>query len=217
MIKFTKAAVLGGAAAAIAVVTAASAFAAAPTFHITAGSKSSGTIAYTGKTGGSASKPGITFNDKTSGLSTTCNSGTASGSMKLGAKVSGTKAGSITKTTWTTCKAPGNVTLTPKQAGTWSLNGLARPSNGVTKVSISSVLAHVGTSIPGCKFDVTGIATGTYTNSTGKLAVNSATTGTRKLVAKNVGSCLGLVKNGDILQFKATYTVTTASGKIKIA
>jgi hypothetical protein len=75
----------------------------------------------------------------------------------------------------------------------------------------------VTTSFNGCKFDVTGIATGTYTNSTGKLAVNSATTGTRKLVAKNVASCFGLVNNGDVLQFKATYTVTTASGKIKIA
>ena len=43
MITFTKAALVGGATAAVAVVAAASAFAAAPTFHITAGSKSSGT------------------------------------------------------------------------------------------------------------------------------------------------------------------------------
>lgn len=217
MIKFTKAALIGGGVAAVAVVAAASAFATVPTYHITAGSKGSGTIAYTGKATGTSSSPAIHFTDHNTSLATTCTSGTASGVMKLGKAVSGTKAGTITKTTWKTCQAAGGITLTPVQAGTWYLNGLARPVNGVTKVSISNVLAHVGTSLPGCKFDVVGTATGTYTNSTGKLAVNSATTGTRKLVAKNVGSCLGEVNNGDVLVFKATYTVTTASGKIKIA
>ena len=214
MIKFTKAALIGGATAAVAVVAAASAFAAAPTFHITAGSKGSGTIAYTGKTSGN---PGIHFTDKNTGLATTCNSGTAAGSMKLGKAVSGSKAGTITKTTWKTCQGAGGITLTPKQAGTWYLNGLARPKNGVTKISISNVLAHITTSFNGCKFDVKGTATGTYTNSSGKLAVNSATSGKSVLKAANVKSCFTLVNNGDILQFKATYVVSTKSGKIKIS
>lgn len=215
MIKLTKAVLVGGAAAAIGVVAAASAFAAAPTFHITAGSKTSGTIAYTGKTTGN---PGIHFTDKNTSLATTCQSGSAAGSMKLGKAVSGTKAGTITKTVWNTCQAAAGLTLTPKQAGTWYLNGLARPKNGVTKVSISKVLAHVSTSLPGCSFDVVGTATGTYTNSSGKLTVNSASSGSQVLKAENVKSCLGEVNNNDILIFKASYTVVTANkSKIKIS
>ena len=72
----------------------------------TAGTHTSGTIAYSGKAAGTSAHPAIHFNDATTGLGTTCDSATAAGIMKLGAHVSGTGAGSITKTTWTNCQAP---------------------------------------------------------------------------------------------------------------
>jgi hypothetical protein len=195
-----------------------SAFAAVPTYKITAGSKTTGSANYTGKTTGS---PGVHFTDKRSGLVTTCASATAAGAMKLGAHVSGTGMGSITKTTWKTCKGPNGtgLTLTPTQSQKWTLNGTARPSSaGVTKLFIGAVKAHVTTNI-GCTFNVVGSASATYSNSTGKLTVASVATGAHVLKAANVttANCIGQVRNGDVLIFKATYTVTTASGKIKIA
>jgi hypothetical protein len=208
-------AALVGVAASAAVGLAVTAFAAAPTFHITAGSHTSGTIAYTGKATGTSSKPAIQFNDNTTHLSTTCVSGTASGTIKLGAHVSGTGAANITKTTWKTCTAAGGLKLTPKQPSTskWTLNAVARPVKGVTKVFIGNVTANVTTNI-GCK----GSADGTYNNTTGKLAVAPRSGSGHQLKATNVNnSCLGEVNNGDNLVFKGTYTVTTSAGKIKIS
>ena len=214
-----KAVLVGVAASAALGLAATAAVAAVPTYKITAGTHTSGTIAYTGKAIGTSSSPAIHFNDKNTGLGTTCVSATASGTMKLGAHVSGTAMGNITKTTWTTCKGPAGIVLTPKQptGSVWTLNGVARPVNGVTKVFIGNVVANVTTNI-GCKFTVKGKADGTYTNSTGKLKLTAPRAGDgHKLAASNVSSCLGQVNNGDTLVFTGTYTVTTAAGKIKIS
>jgi len=213
-----KAAFVGIAAGAAVGLVATAAFATVPNYKITSGTKTSGTTNYSAKT---TTTPGVHFTDKRSGLVTTCASATAAGVMKLGAHVSGTAAGTITKTGWTSCKGPtgSGLTLTPKQSQTWTLNGIAPTSStGVTKVRIGAVKAHVTTNI-GCTFNVVGQANGTYTNSTGKLAVASASSGTHVLKAANVttANCLGQVQNGDILIFKATYAVTPATGgKIKI-
>src|SRR6476661_1128025 len=117
-----KTALIGIAAGAAVGLVATSAFAAVPTYKITSGSKTSGTTNYTGKTTGT---PGVHFTDKRSGLVTTCASATAAGVMKLGAHVSGTAMGTITKTTWTSCKGPtgSGLTLKPTQSQTWTLNG----------------------------------------------------------------------------------------------
>ncbi|HEY2298060.1 MAG TPA: hypothetical protein VGH43_10055 [Jatrophihabitans sp.] len=215
--RIAKTAMVGIAASAAAIGLAATAFAAAPNYKITAGTKTSGTIAYTGKATGTSAKPAIQFNDASNGTQTRCVSATASGVMKLGAHVSGTRAATITKTTWTTCTGPLGLKLTPKQVGTWYLNGAARPVNGVTKVFISNVIANVTTSLSGCKFTVKGAADGTYTNSTGKLTLAPRTGSGHVLKASNVGNCVNQINNGDKLVFKGTYTVTTTAGKIKIS
>src|SRR6185312_1955487 len=75
--RFAKNALVGIAASGAAIALAATAFAAAPTYKITAGTKTSGTIGYTGKATGTAAKPAIHFNDKTHGAQTTCVSATA--------------------------------------------------------------------------------------------------------------------------------------------
>lgn len=215
--RFAKSAMVGVAASAAAITLAATAFAAVPTYKITAGTKTSGTINYLGKATGTSAKPAIQFNDATSGAQTRCVSATASGVMKLGAHISGTKAATITKTTWTKCTGPLGITLTPKQVGTWYLNGAARPVNGVTKVFISNVVANVTTSLPGCQFTVKGSADGTYTNSTGKLTLAPRAGTGHVLKASNAGSCAGQINNGDKLVFKGSYTITTAAGRIKIS
>jgi hypothetical protein len=216
--RFAKTALVGIAASGAAVALAATAFAAVPTYKITAGTKTTGTIAYTGKATGTSANPAIHFNDKTRNVETTCVSATASGSMNLGAHVSGTAAGNIGKTTWTTCKGPLGTTITTKQVGTWTLNGVARPSStGVTKVFIGNVKANVSISLPGCTFTVTGSADGTYTNSTGALKLAPRAGSGHTLKASHVGSCAGQVQNGDVLVFMGTYKVNTASGKIKIS
>ncbi len=213
-----KTVMVGIAAGAAVGLVATAANAAVPTYKITAGSKTTGTSPYTGKATGTSAKPAIHFSDTTSGINTTCISATASGTMKLGAHVSGTAAGNITKTKLTTCKGPGGLVLTPKQPSTskWTLNGVARPVKGVTKVFIGNVLANVTTNI-GCSFSVKGSTDGTYTNSSGKLAVAPRAGSGHVLKAANANSsCLGLVSNGDTLVFKGTYTVTTPTGKLGI-
>jgi hypothetical protein len=202
-----KAALVGIAAGAIAVLTIPSALAATPTYHITAGSKTSGTQSYTGTT------KKITFIDKNSGLHLGCKSGTAAGKVKLGKKVAAAKAGTIAKTTWKTCTGPLNTQLAPSQKGTWYINGNGKTKSGVTPVYVSHVKAVVKQkgAASNCTFTVSGSADGKYTNSTHKLALSP---GVHKLkVSHVIGGCYTLINNGDRVTFKATYTLT---GKIKI-
>jgi hypothetical protein len=213
-----KTVMVGIAAGAAVGLVATAASAAVPTYKITAGSKTSGTTTYTGKATGTSSKPAIHFTDTTSGIATTCVSGQANGTMKLGAHISGTAAGNITSTKFINCTGPGGLTLTTTQPSTskWTINGVARPVGGVTKVFIGNVTANVSTNI-GCKFTVKGATDGTYTNSSGKLAVAPRSGSGHVLKASNANaSCLGLVSNGDTLVFKGTYTVATPTGKLAI-
>jgi hypothetical protein len=216
----TRTVMVGIAASAAVGLVATAAFAAAPTFKITAGSKTSGTSNYTGKATGTPSAPAIHFNDVTTNIKTTCVSSTASGVIKLGPSVPGAGAATITKTTWVTCKGPQGTTLTTVQpAGSvWKLNAVSRPVNGVTKVSITNVKANVTVSPLGCKFTVTGSTDGTYSNSTHKLTVKPVAGSGHLLKASNTqGLCAGTVNNNDILQFTGAYTVSTPTGAIKIS
>lgn len=215
-----KTVMLGVAAGAAVGLVATAAYAAAPTFKITAGSKTSGSTSYLGKATGSASKPAIHFNDISTHINTTCVSSTASGTIKLGSSVPGAGAGTITKTTWVTCKGPQSTTLKTVQpkGSVWKLNAVARPVNGVTKVSITGVLANVTISPNNCTFTVTGSTDGTYSNSTHKLTIKPVAGTGHKLKASNAhGLCIGAVNNGDILQFTGAYTVSTPTGALKIS
>ena len=214
-----KTVMVGIAAGAAVGLVATAANAAVPTYKITAGSKTSGTTTYKGNAAGTSSKPAIHFTDTTSGIATTCASGQANGTMKLGAHVSGTAAGNITTTKFNNCTGPGGLTLSTTQPPTskWTINGVARPVKGVTKVFIGNVTANVSTNI-GCKFTVKGSTDGTYNNTTGKLSVAPRSGSGHVLKASNANaSCLGLVSNGDTLVFKGAYAVTTPTGKLKIS
>jgi hypothetical protein len=202
-----KAIFVGIAAGAIAVIAIPSAFAAATTYKVKAGTHTSGTAAYSGST----SK--ITFKDTTSGLPLGCKGGTADGKVTLGGHVAASKVGTITKTTWKSCSGPLNTVLLPTQHGTWKLNASGKTASGVTKVFVSSVNAVVKQqgAASNCTFTVSGAADGKYANSTHKLTLAP---GSHKLkVSHVIGGCYGLISNGDNVTFKATYTLT---GKISV-
>jgi hypothetical protein len=213
-LSLTKSALVGGATVAGIGILAAAAFAAVPSYHISAGTKTSGTTAYSAAANGTSSKPAVLFTDTTKNRQLTCQSASAAGIMKLG-KVSGTKAATITKTTWKTCSGLG-LTLVPKQSGTWYINGDAPTSNGITKVHISNITAHISSTV-GCSLDVTGNADGTYNNATGKLTMAPRKGSGHVLTLSNVSSgCFGLLSNNDKATFQAAYVVKTANGKLKI-
>ncbi|HET6877656.1 MAG TPA: hypothetical protein VFH38_09020 [Jatrophihabitans sp.] len=211
-----KIATVAAAAGAAAIVAAPAAFAAGLTYNISAGTHHSGTAAYVGKT---AKGTTIKFSDTTSGLDLGCAGGTASGAVTLGRKVSASKAGTITKTTWKNCSGPGGLVLVPAQVGTWYLNGRGKTVNGNTPVYVSNVKANVAASpTPSlCKFTVTGAADGVYHNGTHKLSLAPAKKSGHQLKVSNVTGCLGTINNGDIVTFQATYVISSTSGAIKIS
>jgi hypothetical protein len=205
----TRVAVVGCAVAAVTGITAASTLA-ATTYTVKAGTKTSGTSAYTGKSGA------ITFTDGSLALG--CDGGTAKGVATLGPNVRA-KVATITATTWKNCSGPGGLVLKPKQNGTWTVNALgATTAAGVTKGYVGNVNARVSSSPDAsqCSFTVTGAAVGNYNNSTGKLTLTPTSSGTRVLKVSDVTGCFSLIKNGDTVTFGAAYTITTATGKLSI-
>ena len=79
-------------------------------------------------------------------------------------------------------------------------------ATGVTKGYVGNVKANV--TAGACKFTVTGKASGTYTNSTGILAINS-TAG--ELTVSNPVNCGAIVTTATKPTFKGNYAVTVAS------
>jgi hypothetical protein len=204
-----KAAIVGLAAGAAALIAIPAAFAAGTTYTIKAGTATSGTTSY------KATTSKIKFRDVNTKTNLGCTGGTAKGGLTLGKKVAASKAGTIKSTTWKNCTGPGGLTLVPKQSGTWTLNGNGATKSGVTKVFVSNVVAKVQAdpSPSLCKFTVKGSADGTFTNST---QVLSLAPGSHKLKVSNVSGCLGQINNGDTVQFTAKYTVKASDGKVSI-
>lgn len=83
-------------------------------------------------------------------------------------------------------------------------------SKGQTDVLINGMKIHF--KIPGCSFDVTGPASGFYTNGkhsltmTPKLPVKDTTSA--RLTVSHLSGCEGLVKNGNHLTFNGTFTLS---------
>ncbi|MFG3245517.1 hypothetical protein [Streptomyces sp. NPDC048187] len=82
-------------------------------------------------------------------------------------------------------------------------------STGVTKGYVGNVKANV--TAGACKFTVTGKASGTYTNSTGILAINS-TAG--ELVVTNPVNCGSIVTTATKPTFKGNYAVKKAGTSV---
>ena len=198
---------LAGAAALVAVGGAA--YAAGP-YTVTAGSTSSGTVAYTGTTSGAS--PQIKFS--TPGVDMTCASGTAAGNLHLGANATGANIASIDSTTWTNCIGPLGLDLVVTQVGTWTLNATGDASVDPVAGSITSVNAHVENPGGACSFDVTGTMGGTFSEATQTLAVTPAGS---TLVVTNVSGCFGLVSENDPATFEMSYLIANPAGPVAIS
>jgi hypothetical protein len=204
-LRMSKAFVVAGAAAGVLALGITASAAATPTWTIKAGSaKSKTTVKFKGTTSGKS--PQISLDDTTSGLTLTCDSGTASGSAKVAKKQAGAGIASIpgASTTWKNCVGPLGIVLIPKGSGTWKLNATSYKS-GVTTGTLSSAAATVATADgTSCVFKVTGSVPITYTNKTEILAVKPTKAG---LKIASVKGCFGLINNGDKASFAASYKI----------
>ena len=86
------------------------------TYKLTAGTQTTGTVAYTAKAGA------IAFADVTTNQKLGCTGGTAGGTATLGAAKAAANIVPIARTTWTNCTGPLNLVLVPKQVGAWKIN-----------------------------------------------------------------------------------------------
>lgn len=187
---------------------------AAGTFTVTAGSAAAGTVVpFHASTTGTT--PQIHFNDTTSNVGFTCDSGTAGnattagGQTTVGTGLSGTPIATISgpATTWTNCQGAG-FNFTVAGSGTWNLNATSGSSAGAAG-NISNVTAAVtGTGAFGttCNFTVTGSTPANYTNADTTLHV---TAGTGLKISGASGTCvsLGVITNGDAATFVGDYLV----------
>jgi hypothetical protein len=157
----------------------------------------------------SASAGTTTLRDTTTGTVLTCSSATAKGVLQNGTYASGTGIGTVTSSTFVSCRGPLSLTFTVTQHGTWSINAVQPDATaGVTDGTITNVNATL--SGPGCSATVTGGVPGTYNNTGAVLSVNPTApnpTGAA-LTISGVSGCFGLIGNGHHATFQTSYNVT---------
>ncbi|MFE3906223.1 hypothetical protein ACFXPY_39740 [Streptomyces sp. NPDC059153] len=135
----------------------------------------------------------------------------ASSDVKAGvlqaSSATGNGIANINNITFTDCTVGGIPFDVTMKTTPWLINAVkpnASNSNWVDG-SVSSISAHI--SGIGCSADFTGKVYGRYQNNTGDLVIDGSGT---DLVASNA-SCLGLINNGDVASFNASYHVTVTS------
>jgi hypothetical protein len=147
-----------------------------------------------------------------------CDSATASGTLKHGSGLPGSRAGSLSAAGFTTCLGPGirdsDIVLTLQATDLpWRVNlSSYNAATGVVTGTVSHL--QLTETANGCAF-VVGGTSGTasdgkvrfsYTDSTGRLTVLTAG---GNLHFWNVSAgCLGLVNNGDRARLGAAFTVS---------
>lgn len=134
-----------------------------------------------------------------------CDSSDVTAGTLQATSTNGVGIGNINTIKFNTCDVAGisfKVTMT---ATPWKINALsidaAHPNR--VKGTVSSISAKV--SGVGCNATFTGTVYGYYDNTAGALVIDG--TGT-SLVASGA-SCLGLINNGDVASFNASYAVST--------
>jgi hypothetical protein len=160
----------------------------------------------------------FTVKDSTTGTVFTCLSATASGTLKRGSGLPGSRAGSLSAVGFTTCTSPGvndtdfrftvQATDLPWHVNLSSYNA----ATGVVTGTISHI--QIMMSANGCTAVIggTGSTPGdgqvqfTYTDSTGRVTV-PATTGNLHFRNVNAG-CLGLFDRGDVARLGGAFTVS---------
>ncbi|GAB2825705.1 hypothetical protein GCM10022221_24750 [Actinocorallia aurea] len=192
----SSAAGLAAVAAASVVCTASPAFAA--TWTVSPGGAVTGTAGTT------------TLKDTTSGATLTCSSSTTNATVQGGTGLSGTGIATVTNVGFGNCKGPLGISFNVTNNGvSYQLNA-ASYAGGVTTGTLDNVSATMSgllcsATVSGTSASTPGSVTGTYTNSTAKLAVSGG-----NLHLWNVSGCFGLLHNGDAVSYTATYTISPA-------
>jgi hypothetical protein len=169
------------------------------------------TVKVTGGGSYTASSSSTKLSDN--GVSVTCKSSKASGTISSATHkgASPVKVGTVTKLSFSKCTGPLGAVTTKVEGLPYTMSVDSKTtSKGQTDGIISG--AKVAVSMTACSFMVTGSTPGYYTNSTHKLSVTSKlpTKGlnTGKLTVSDVKGCAGLVKNGNHPSYVSTYTVS---------
>lgn len=168
---------------------------------------------WTIKPGGAitASAPSASFRDTTTRSNQTCESMTASATLKSGSGLPGSGAGSIPAFAFNHCTGPLGETLSLTATELpWHVN-LSSDSGGVVTGSISHI--QIKLMFPGCTAVIGGTsATASdghvkfhYSDSTGHLT--TLTTG-GNLHFYNVRGCAGLFNTGDPMTISANFTLS---------
>ncbi|MBC7595781.1 MAG: hypothetical protein H7288_17900 [Kineosporiaceae bacterium] len=200
---------LAAAGAAALVIVASPAMAAAP-YTVTAGSQTTGTVAFDGAT------DAIQFH--TDFVDMGCDSGSATGDANLGTNATGLAVANIDDTAWNGCLGPLSIPMNVDQIGIWDLNVKGDNVGGVIAGTITGVNARIASATAGqCEFTVTGQVGGSFNENTQQLAVDDASPDNNLVVSEVVG-CFGQVLAGDAAFFAATYDMTNSSdGGLAIA
>ena len=186
------------------------------TYKVVAGKTSSGTVGFSGKTGaGTQATPALTFTDTRTSTAIGCASGMMHGAVTLG-RTRTARLGTITTSSASHCTAFGGFArLAYKHKGTWRLNGTGKTANGTTPLSINGVTIVVSSTT--CNLTVTGVADGTYLNSTKRLTVKPRTGSGHALKASHVTGCGGAIKIRDTITFAGAYSLSTPKGALHIS
>jgi hypothetical protein len=163
--------------------------------------------------GAITAKAGVTkLKDTKTGSVLQCTSSTSSGTLKSGHGISGSSLGTITALSFSNCTGPLSLQFTVTNSGfPWKLTGASyNATTGVTTGHITGIKSTLtgpscSATVGGATATSTGSVKVTYTNSTGKLAVQAAG---GNLHVYNVVGCSGLINTGDPTQFTGSYTVT---------
>ena len=158
---------------------------------------------------GTAGKTVVT--DATKGLSVTCTSSVAKGTLKKGSGLAGAGIGTITSLAFKGCNVSG-ITVSVTITGKMPLNATAY--NGTTKVAsmtITKIHGTISVSAINCKATIdgtggaahNGMVKGTFTNGTNTLKV-SAKGGNLHIYNASSG-CNGAVSNNDAVNFTGSY------------
>jgi hypothetical protein len=156
----------------------------------------------------------VTLKDATNRQVLTCASATASGTLKRGSGLPGSRAGSLSAAGFTNCTGPGDSDIRFTLQATdlpWPVNlSSYDAATGVVTGTVSHIQIIVS-GVCSAVIDGTGATASdgrlrfTYTDGTGQLTV-LATSG--NLHFYDVSGCLGLFNDGDRATLGATYTVS---------
>ncbi len=149
--------------------------------------------------------------DTTTGTVLTCTSATASGMLKSGSGLPGSRAGALSAVGFTCTVHPSDAKLQAADLP-WHVNlSSYNAATGVLRGTVSHI--RLTLSVDGCTAVIDGTSAAAsdgkvafrYADGTGRLRV-LATGG--NLHYYDVSGCLGLVNSGDPVTLSATYTVT---------